>query len=261
MRKYLRNHFELSEEQLAALRATHPERVSENPEALVALEVLSQDKADLHWAADDLDALVRATDLLRTTANACRGVVWEAMFINEPRFAGALLETGFRLHGHYLDHWLDDLDERSWPPTSDADLGYAKTGDSRRLAQIATACVSPGWLGDSAAWFEEWLSAPASSILVLQTGVHLSGFCCVRQYGEHSDKVWIRALAVDPEHQRSGLGRSLLVGGLAWGRERGASRAFLAVDSRNEHARRLYQSVGFWANGEQEFRLTLPGGA
>ena len=181
-------------------------------------------------------------------------MAWKATVINDPRFAGALLETGFRLDGHYLDHWLNDLGERSWVSAS-AGLREATADDCERLGEIAASCASPGWLGDPASWFEEWLLSPPSSILVAHTGDHLSGFCCVRQYGENEDKVWIRALAVDPRFQRSGVGRTLLVAGLEWGQKRAATRAFLAVDDRNDPARHLYQSMGFQANGEQEFRL------
>ena len=52
-------------------------------------------------------------------------------------------------------------------------------------------------------------------------------------------------VAVDPDFQGRGLGRQLVLAGLAWLCERGVSTGMLYVDHDNESARRLYFSLGF----------------
>jgi len=55
----------------------------------------------------------------------------------------------------------------------------------------------------------------------------------------------IHMLGVDPNHRGEGIGRELMVVGLARLRERGLRVAELTVDSENEAAYALYQALGF----------------
>ena len=55
----------------------------------------------------------------------------------------------------------------------------------------------------------------------------------------------IYVIAVDPSRQGSGLGRALVLGGLASLAERGASTGMLYVDASNQAAVRLYRHLGF----------------
>jgi mycothiol synthase len=55
----------------------------------------------------------------------------------------------------------------------------------------------------------------------------------------------IYVLAVAPAHQGQGLGKALLLDGLAHLSRAKANAAVLYVDSGNDRATRLYESVGF----------------
>jgi mycothiol synthase len=55
----------------------------------------------------------------------------------------------------------------------------------------------------------------------------------------------IYVIAVDPSRHGRGLGRALVLGGLASLAERGVPTGMLYVDSANEAAVRLYQDLGF----------------
>ncbi|MDQ6852412.1 MAG: GNAT family N-acetyltransferase, partial [Actinomycetota bacterium] len=50
---------------------------------------------------------------------------------------------------------------------------------------------------------------------------------------------------VEPSRQGTGLGRALVVGGLASLAERGVTTGMLFVDAENDDALRLYASLGF----------------
>jgi len=52
-------------------------------------------------------------------------------------------------------------------------------------------------------------------------------------------------LCVHPQHRGRGLGKALLLAGLQWLRQQGATLATLAVDGANERAKHLYELVGF----------------
>jgi mycothiol synthase len=52
-------------------------------------------------------------------------------------------------------------------------------------------------------------------------------------------------LGVDPDHRGKGIGRELMMVGLARLRNRGLTAAELTVDSENKAACALYQAIGF----------------
>ena len=82
----------------------------------------------------------------------------------------------------------------------------------------------------------------------------LAGFCWTKVH-EPEDGVMsegieqelgeIYVIAVDPDFQGRGLGRQLVLAGLASLWDRGVSAGMLYVDHDNEAARKLYFSLGF----------------
>ncbi|GAA4567577.1 GNAT family N-acetyltransferase [Planotetraspora kaengkrachanensis] len=69
------------------------------------------------------------------------------------------------------------------------------------------------------------------------------------------DWLGIYCMAVDPGARRRGLGTSVLRTLLTWGRDRGASRAYLVVTMANAGARALYESEGFGVAGNYHYRI------
>ncbi|GIH70132.1 GNAT family N-acetyltransferase [Sphaerimonospora thailandensis] len=65
----------------------------------------------------------------------------------------------------------------------------------------------------------------------------------------------VYCMAVEPRARRRGLGRSVLRTLFAWGRERGAERAYLAVTEPNVGARTLYEREGFTVAGRYHYRV------
>jgi mycothiol synthase len=80
--------------------------------------------------------------------------------------------------------------------------------------------------------------------LVAEDAQGLAGFCWTKVH-EAEELGEIYSIAVDPSRQRTGLGRALVLGGLAHLAERGLSTAMLYVDASNQGAVRLYLDLGF----------------
>ncbi|MEN3931685.1 GNAT family N-acetyltransferase [Microvirga sp. W0021] len=62
-------------------------------------------------------------------------------------------------------------------------------------------------------------------------------------------------VVVQPDLRGLGLGKRVLCGLMAWGRERGAQHAYLQVTEANEIARSLYASIGFTDAYRYHYRL------
>ena len=75
------------------------------------------------------------------------------------------------------------------------------------------------------------------------------GFIATDSHWDHGTVGAIHELVVDPEYQGMGLGRALLLRGMAYLRARGCRECELWVGERNERARALYRNLGFQENG------------
>ncbi len=68
-------------------------------------------------------------------------------------------------------------------------------------------------------------------------------------------------LVTDPERRRRGFGRRVVEGLLAWGKERGATLAYLQVMRQNTPALRLYAALGFAERYGYWYRVKTQQGA
>jgi ribosomal protein S18 acetylase RimI-like enzyme len=71
--------------------------------------------------------------------------------------------------------------------------------------------------------------------------------------------VYVRGLAVAPEHQGRGVGRALVEAAARLAEDRGARRLTLRVLAVNVAARALYESCGFVVEGVQREEFLLDG--
>lgn len=107
-----------------------------------------------------------------------------------------------------------------------------------------------GWTIDSlrARVAEPWFD-PAGFLLA-EDDDGLTGFCWTKVHTpeppfEPDALGEIYVIGVDPDHQGTGLGRALVVAGLAWLAEQHLSTGMLFVDAANVPAVRLYEALGF----------------
>jgi mycothiol synthase len=97
-------------------------------------------------------------------------------------------------------------------------------------------------------WFDP------DGFLLHEIGERLAGFCWTKVHepqddvmseGIEHERGEIYVIAVDPDFQGRGLGRQLVLAGLASLFDRGVTSGMLYVDHDNESARKLYFSLGF----------------
>ncbi len=125
-------------------------------------------------------------------------------------------------------------DEPAWLAVNNrAFKGHPEQG-SWTLAQLADRESQP--------WFD-----PAGFLLHEEEGA-LAAFCWTKvQDDDHDDGEVgeIYVIAVNPDFQRRGLGRELVLAGLEHLAGIGLDKAMLYVDRDNTEARRLYHALGF----------------
>jgi len=107
-----------------------------------------------------------------------------------------------------------------------------------------------GWTLDTlrARIAEPWFDA--AGFLLAEDAAGLAGFCWTKVHApqppfEPETLGEIYVIGVDPDRQGSGLGRALVVAGLAWLAEKGITIGMLFVDAANEPAVHLYEALGF----------------
>lgn len=153
--------------------------------------------------------------------------------------------------------------------TCDEVLSYIKEGDEAKASALTMRCagISRGFTGESEAFLRNWkqgcdtslleIHAQSSDILGMYDQEVLCGIALTAVYGKEDQKtLWLRLIAVDPDLQRRGIGRSLMCQVLAYGVKHQVKKAFLAADICNTHAIHLYEKNGFQLD-EDDGELTL----
>jgi ribosomal protein S18 acetylase RimI-like enzyme len=153
------------------------------------------------------------------------------------------LEVGFEVEErlHLLACDLDSL-----APVPDR-LALRRVGWALRpeVLQVDEAAFPPFWQFDGHGLDEALRATPRTRF---RAAVATPGERRVLGYaicGRSGRRGFVQRLAVDPEAQRQGIGRGLLLDGLHWMRRRGVRRAVVNTQLGNEAALMLYQRCGF----------------
>ncbi|MDM0075206.1 GNAT family N-acetyltransferase [Variovorax sp. J2P1-59] len=176
----------------------------------------------------------------------------------------AAAETFYERHGLPAVFRLSPLAQ----PEADkelADAGYAFFDPTQvARASLAAAARHPS-VSISTAATSAWLEGITAALGVtsLQDELHRAilrsialpaAFATLHEQGEaigfglavlERGAVGLYDIVVDPARRRRGHGRALTRALMDWGRETGASSAYLQVREQNEAARRLYAELGF----------------
>ncbi|MFN2300233.1 MAG: GNAT family N-acetyltransferase [Anaerolineales bacterium] len=132
-------------------------------------------------------------------------------------------------------------------PISESDLSI--------IERLDQAAFVPPWQMDGGALRETWRRSIWAS--VCRREGRLAGYLMATPTPQG---VHISRLAVHPEHQNKGIGRSLIGRLLEECRRRGIPQITVNTQLHNPHSHRLYRSLGFLEAGEHlpVFRFDIP---
>jgi ribosomal protein S18 acetylase RimI-like enzyme len=181
-----------------------------------------------------VDAVRRCCDLLG--GRGYREVITAALGPVESR---GFIEAGFHVRErlHLLAHDLLDL-----PVAPPAPLRRGRRVDRGAALAVDTRSFDAFWRLDDGGFDEAIAATPSSRFRVADDGHEVLGYAVSGRAGARG---FLQRLAVDPAHQRHGLGRALAIDGLRWMKRRGVDRAMVNTQERNDGALALYQHLGF----------------
>ena len=186
--------------------------------------------------APDAPAVAREVQRLRA-----QGV---AQILTGALHAGELtpfLANGFAEHEHLhlLRHGLTVL------PTSTQPIRHRRaTGrDLQAVLDVDVRAFDQFWTLDRRGLLDAIAATPASRYRVVgPRRARVQGYAVT---GRAGDRGYLQRLAVDPEHQRAGIGRALVADALSWLKRSGARSVMVNTQDRNLAALDLYRACGF----------------
>ncbi len=114
--------------------------------------------------------------------------------------------------------------------------------DCDAVVALWQACGLTRPWNDARADFERAVKGASSDILLLEEAGRLAATVMV---GDDGHRGWVYYLAVAPNFQKRGLGRTMMEAAEAWLRERDAPKIQLMVRDDNEAAIGFYKALGY----------------
>lgn len=154
------------------------------------------------------------------------------------------LSNGFVEHErlHLLRHDLQ-RPEPLLPSSSTVRLHRARTRDLDTVLAIDRRAFDAFWTLDAAGLGDAIRATPSARYRV--AGARRSGVDGYAVTGRAGDRGYLQRLAVDPDRQRQGTGRALVLDALGWLRRTGARTAVVNTQEHNTPALDLYRACGF----------------
>lgn len=177
--------------------------------------------------------VLREIEILRT--NGIQEIFTSALRPNEQRF---FMDLGFNLHEELslLAHNFDTPIDFPTRPTR-----RVRRSDWATVLELDNAAFSTFWQFDTSALAEALAATPKTRVRMDATDTAL-GFAITGWSGRMA---FLQRLAVDPGHQRLGVGRSLVADALQWSRKRFVRELLVNTQINNFAALSLYESMGF----------------
>ena len=148
----------------------------------------------------------------------------------------------------------DAFTAAGWEPLGNGDAHFLLAS----LARVLRSCAAVGRAHDVGAP-PPLLTEPGpgqAAVELVEGGTVLARGSAT--YGR--DWLGIHGLEVDPDHRRRGLGTAALAALLDWGGERGATTAWLHVETDNEAGLALYERLGFRTHHTGRYLRPVTGG-
>lgn len=155
------------------------------------------------------------------------------------------LDAGFRVeeHLHLLVHDLKTL-----PPLVPGGTRRATNVDRPDVLDIDAKAFPAFWRIDDEGLTDALAATPRTRFRVAARETGLAAYAITGRAGRRG---FLQRLAVDPHHQRQGLGRALALDALHWLRRWRVERAVVNTQLDNAGALSLYESLGFRREGSR----------
>lgn len=222
---------------------SEPIKVFEGDEYILVAE-RERDRIKLFWAVNAIESL---PEVLEQSAKDLAAGELIVEFI-PPEFINSLEKAGLRVSSEWIDFWLKDLPVKRWDYPLTAEIRLIKAAETGLAAAVTRSCagMSRQFFGEGEAGIIEWLNQQEQQVFVAIKNGEIVGTCMIGTYqGKLGKVVWLRLLAVHPDQQGQGIGRSLAKVGLEWGQQQGCTVSFLATDTENFPAIHLYEKLGY----------------
>lgn len=163
-------------------------------------------------------------------------------------------KRGFALVRRHWQMSLTNYGRAALPALHGYEVRHFACGDEEGLCALQNLAFADHW-GFRPNTIEEVRYLMNTSlchpegILLITEGQRMIAFCWTIDDAVDSKKGYVGMMGVDPAYHSRGLGRTVLVAGIEYLRERGMKEIALMVDSKNPVAKRLYQSLGFKRKG------------
>jgi ribosomal-protein-alanine N-acetyltransferase len=128
--------------------------------------------------------------------------------------------------------------------------------DWPRVVSIDAAAFGPMWKAELPALAEALRSSSTSTVLGVDQDGDLAGYAIIAASGGVG---YLQRIAVHPDNQRRGLGRTLIRSAHNWTRRRGARHIILNTKPDNRGALALYESEGYTPLPDRLELLRYPG--
>jgi ribosomal protein S18 acetylase RimI-like enzyme len=150
------------------------------------------------------------------------------------------LRCGFVVHErlHLLEHDLVEIPS----PARPVRLRRGRHLDRRALLAMDHRCFPPYWQIDQHGLRSALRATAVARLRVATDQGALVGYAVT---GRSLHRGYLQRLAVDPDHQGRGLGRTLVSDALGWSRRRGARTVVVNTQEHNDRALALYEHLGF----------------
>jgi len=165
-----------------------------------------------------------------------------------------LSRLDFSLVRHFLQMRVDitELDERE---TSQAALRcrHLQSGEEELLTEIQNISFAGNWgyhpnTAEETTYRLGLSQCSPHDVVLANDDTRINGYCWTSLTSESEGQIYM--IGVAPDFQGRGMGRKVLLAGLAYLKSKGCTAAKLTVDSQNKAACNLYQSIGFTVRDE-----------
>ncbi|HWT75648.1 MAG TPA: GNAT family N-acetyltransferase [Mobilitalea sp.] len=204
---------------------------------------------EYHWASNSSEELLKAIDKKN-----------RAYISFVPReWMEELKQFGFEVYAVFNDYVNPDI--REVECMEEPELLTEDECEAASAVTVSCKDQSRGFHGETPEWMRSWIRGEEPSavdtgtqncaVIVHRENDRIVGVVCTATYAHQSEKgpiTWVREVAVQPDFQKRGIARNLILQALSYGKAYGAVRAFLMADECNEHAIRLYERLGFIGN-------------